>query len=428
MGFLKNSTITLATRIAVFVCAIIVSIYVARYMGPEAKGAYSLLVQTISIAIMVSMMGIDNAVIYFLSHKEGLAKVYSNILSYTLFVGLAITCALFLSIRPIESLFLKGIDQKLVLIMIATIPFMLFTKLSISVIVGLDKIMQFNLFKIASSAVGLAGFFVAVLILNWGVMGAMASILFTEIFMSAVYLYIISKETVIRLGFDVTFIKKLFSYGIRGFLGSLILVLIFKIDYYVLNIFSSIRDVGLYSISVGLGELIFFIPEALGVILFPKLAGMDHEERDKKTVRLLRFFFLVLGIAASIMFIFSDRVILFIYGAQYSSSVPLLKIMIPGFFLMSFYFFYFSYFYSKGKPGAVTSILLITAVIKIALSLVLIPKFGVTGASYSTLVTYLISGMIFIFIFLRHSGESLKTAFFITSEDLRYVMAQLRVK
>lgn len=425
MEFVKNSTITLVTRVFVFICAIIISIYVARFFGPEAKGAYSLLTQTSSIVILIAMLGIDNAVVYGLSQGGDLAKVYSNILSYTVLVGLAMMSALFLSIKPLEAVLLKNIDPSLIIITIVSIPFMLFTKLSISVILGLNNIPQFNLFKIVTSVFGLISFLVTVIILKWGIMGAIVSIFFTELFMSAAYLYIISKKIRINFSFDTRFIKKLFDYGIRGFLGSLLLLVIFKIDYYVLNIFSSIRDVGLYSISVGLGEMIFFIPEALSVMLFPQLSGLSHEDRNKKTVQLLRFFIIVLGIAAIFMYLFSNKIILLIYGAQYASSIPLLRIMLPGFFFMAFYFFYFSYFYSKGKPGAVTAILFVTAVIKIALSLILIPRFGAQGASFSTLTTYSVSGFIFIFVFLRHSGESLKTAFLITSEDLRYILSHL---
>jgi O-antigen/teichoic acid export membrane protein len=246
--------------------------------------------------------------------------------------------------------------------------------------------------------------------------------------MSICYIYVISKKVKIEIGFDINFILKLFHYGIRGFFGSLLLILIFKIDYYILNMFSNIRDVGLYSVSVGFGEMIFFIPEAIGVMLFPKLASMDYMDRNKRMVQLLRFFFLMLGIITLFVFLLSRQIMVFVYGIQYAYSAHLMRIMLPGFFFLSFYYLYFSYFYSRGKPEVVTAVLFITAVIKIILSLILIPKFGAQGASFGTLISYIICGFIFVLTFLKYSGENLKSAFLITNLDIRYILSHIPTK
>jgi len=388
MDFLKNSTITFLTRIFVFICAIIISIYIARILGPEAKGIYSLLIQMISISVVIGMCGIDNAIVYYLSKNEDLKKVYTNLLFYTLLSGAIILFLLFFSVGFLKASFLRNIDDILIKIAILIIPFMLFTKLSISVVLGLNEIKLFNVFKIMSSVMTTISFFFLVIILKWDIKGVIFCILLTELFMSACYIYVISRKIRIEINFDIDFIKKLFGYGIRGFLGSLFLMLIFRIDFYLLNMFSDMRDVGIYSVSVGFGEMIFFIPEAIGVILFPKLSGMNSEDRNKKTIQMLRFFSLTLGIMTLFMFLFSHELIVFIYGIQYASSVPLTRIMLPGFFFMSFYYLYFSYFFSRGKPQIVTAVLLITAIIKTILSLILISKFGAVGASFGTLITY----------------------------------------
>jgi O-antigen/teichoic acid export membrane protein len=427
MIFINNSIITVFTRIFVFICAIIISIYIARVLGPEAKGIYSLLIQMISISGLIGMCGIDNAVVYYLSKNEELKKVYANLLFYVLLSGVIILFLLYSSVGFLKASFLRNIDDILVKIVIITIPFMLFTKLSISVILGLNEIKLFNAFKIISSLVMTISFFLLVMILKWNIKGAIFCTILTELFMSMCYMYVISQKIRIEINFDIGFIKKLFGYGIRGFLASLFLMVIFRIDFYLLNMFSGIRDVGFYSVSVGFGEMIFFIPEAIGVILFPKLSGMNSEERNKKTIQMLRFFSLALGIMTLFMFLFSHAMIGYIYGIQYVPSVSLMRIMLPGFFFMSFYYIYFSYFYSKGKPEIVTAALLITAIIKVVLSLILIPKFGVVGASYGTLVSYSACGFIFILAFLKYSGAKLRNVFIMTNSDMKYIFKSLEL-
>lgn len=427
MDFLKKSIITFLTRIFVFTFSIIISIYIARFLGPEAKGIYSLLIQMISISVLIGMCGIDNAVVYYLSKNEELKKVYANLISYTLVSGVIMFFIFFFFADFLRYSLLRNIDDILIKIAIFSIPFMLFTRLSISVILGLNEIKLFNAFKITSSVLTIISFFFIVIILKRDIKGVIFCILLTELFMSVCYIYMISQKIRIEINFDIDFIKKLFGYGIRGFLGSLFLMLIFRIDFYLLNMFLSIRDVGFYSISVGFGEMIFFIPEAIGAILFPKLSGMNSEDRNKKTIQLLRFFSLTLGIMTLFMFIFSHEIIVFIYGIQYASSASLMRIMLPGFFFMSFYYLYFSYFFSRGKPQIVTAVLLITAIIKIILSLILIPKFGAEGASFGTLITYSTCSFIFMLVFLKYSGEKLSSAFIITNSDMKYIFKSIEL-
>ena len=70
LNFVKGSLVTVVSKATMCLSSLFISIYVARILGPEAKGMYYLLVQMVSIVVLFGMFGIDNSVIYFLGRQR----------------------------------------------------------------------------------------------------------------------------------------------------------------------------------------------------------------------------------------------------------------------------------------------------------------------------------------------------------------------
>jgi len=65
LNFIKNTFTTFSVRIITVLFALIVSIVIARVLGPEGKGAYTLLLLIPTILVMVGNLGIGLANTYF---------------------------------------------------------------------------------------------------------------------------------------------------------------------------------------------------------------------------------------------------------------------------------------------------------------------------------------------------------------------------
>ena len=427
MSFLKNSVMTLFTRIFVFLLMLTASVYIARVLGPEAKGIYALLTQLVFLSVLFMDLGIQNASVFFLGKKEPLDRIYPNVISISLITGLIVFVCLLSSLSFLKSTFLRNIDSGLILVAIFCIPFKIFTELSSSVILGINKIRAMNTLRITHFSLFLIIFSILVIALKLQLKGAILSFTITELIMVFVYLLAISKWSRICLRFDFKLIKKLLRYGICGFLVPLLLLLIFRIDFFLLNFFQGVKSVGFYSVAVSFAELLWLVPEVIGMILFAKLASGRPELIKQNTMQTLRILFSMLVMFSLLLFSFASRVIIFVYGEQYLSSIVLMRILIPGFLMMALYYIFFSYFFSKGRPEIVTLVIFLTMIIKIILATILIPAWGIRGAAVCSTITYLLCASAFITVFLKYTKASLLEILLVKFSDLQLLYNQLRI-
>ncbi len=243
--------------------------------------------------------------------------------------------------------------------------------------------------------------------------------------MAFVCLLVISNWSKVSLRFDLPIIKKILGYGLRSFLVPIFLLLIFRIDLFLLNYFQDTRSVGLYSIAVSLGELLYFIPEVIGMILFPKLLSGGAESMNDNAARVIRTMSLLLSVVALLLFAFVPGIVSLIYGQQYAPSILIARILLPGFLIMSLYYIFFSYFFSKGKPEIISFVIFLTMIFKILLAVILIPLLGIKGAAFASLITNAFCGLTLMVIFLKYSKKTVLDIFLIKFSDLKYLYNNL---
>ncbi len=65
-SFIKNTSITLVTRIVSLGLGIVISILLARILGPENRGIYALIILIPSFAFMFSNMGINSSTVFYM--------------------------------------------------------------------------------------------------------------------------------------------------------------------------------------------------------------------------------------------------------------------------------------------------------------------------------------------------------------------------
>lgn len=403
-----------------FFSSLFISIYVARILGPEAKGMYYLLIQMVSIVVLFGMFGIDNSAIYFLGRqKMPQAELYSHIL----FLTIVSSAAFFIFIMASHSFLLKsvlrGVPGSYLRMMTLAIPLLMLNQASLSIILGLNRIMLYNVLEMICYGLLFINFVIFAVGLGMGIYGAYLGFVVTYLFMDCVYIILFIR----KIGLNVRWerLKDILHYGLRSFLGPLSLLLIYKVDSFVLNFFSDIRQVGFYSIAVSFAELLPFIPIAVGTVLFPKLASQEQDTLNASMARVVRVIFSFL-ILLALTFLFAGKwLILFMYGKIYSPSIVPMYILLPGFVFISLYYLFFSYFGAVGKPEIVTAILIVTLLIKLFLSIFAIARWGMFGAASASAISYFFCGLSLLIAYRFMSKQLLRDIFVMKGTDLKYV-------
>ncbi len=198
----------------------------------------------------------------------------------------------------------------------------------------------------------------------------------------------------------------------RGWLGQLSAVayfLLLRLDQALLENFRGAAEVGVYSVAVYFGEMLWLLPGALTPLLVHSASvGEGEPARDLDSLRAARLGFLVtLGVGVPLFFL-AVPLLSLLAGGEYSASGQALRALLPGIVVFAPGAVLAGDFIGRGLPHWNTQASVATLAINIAAGLWLIPRYGAVGAGWASSIAYTCGSLIMIVRFLSVSGFSLR--------------------
>ncbi len=220
-------------------------------------------------------------------------------------------------------------------------------------------------------------------------------ILYSYLIAETIIIFILTAALFKKL--EIKFSKKIMfatiSFGIPLIFGSLAMMLLNVSDRYIIKYFTDNEMVGLYDLGyrfAGILNMFFIMPFTLA--LMPQAYKMYNKEGDKryysKLMTYLAFGLVWLGLGLSI---FSKEVIkIFALNPAYWPAYKIVPIITA-----SYIFFGMRIIASLGmfltkKTKYVANTTIAAAAINILLNIILMPKFGMITAAYTTLIAFVI--------------------------------------
>jgi O-antigen/teichoic acid export membrane protein len=176
--------------------------------------------------------------------------------------------------------------------------------------------------------------------------------------------------------------------ALKYHLGMVALFLLRRIDVVMLNALASRREVGLYVVAVLLAELLFLPSESIAQLVQPRQVAGTLDEAAAYTARIVRLNALVGLVAALVLAGASPFVIRLAFGADYIGSVVPLVALLPGVVAVGLVRPITTILVRLDRPFLVSLICIAALILNVALNLVLIPAFGVVGASLASSIAY----------------------------------------
>ena len=174
---------------------------------------------------------------------------------------------------------------------------------------------------------------------------------------------------------------------------------------FLINIILGVRETGIYSVTSGLAETLWYVPNALGTVMFSRAVdpkadagriavGPDPHDAGRRPRR-----------PRSRRSSSGRALVRFVYGSQFADAGVALRLILPGIVAYSVVAVLSRYITGRGRPGTGTLILVAGLVVNIAVNLVLIPRYGIDGAAAASSVSYIVTAMLTLVVFRRMSGR-----------------------
>jgi O-antigen/teichoic acid export membrane protein len=395
---------------------LIVSIVIARSVGPDLFGQLSYLLAFISIILVISPLGINSIFIKEIVTAERNQGTIIGTCLMIRFFGATATFVAVLILAQCE--LLTAIDSFWLLCAAMTgfsavlylfdFWFQARVKAKYAVVVRVVNILVFSIIKLW-------------IVLTGGTFNYLLAVVVIEPIIISISYYIAYKISVSRENKPVWRVD--FSYALTLLnkswwliFSAIASVICLKIDQLMIAEIIGNRELGIYSVAVRLSEVWYFFPVAIVSSYFPSLIKMKagNQEEYKKRLQWLCDWLLVVALLVSLVVsVISDHLIGFLYGETYSEAASVLSIHMWAAIIV-FMRALFSkwiinesaYKFSLITHGA-------AAVLNVALNILLIPKIGAIGAAWATLFSYIVASYLILSL-----SKKTRPFFFIMSKSL----------
>jgi len=421
-GFLFNINLVFISQIAIYGLAFGLRVILARGLGDEGLGTYSLFFLAVLVAGGIANLGVGLGNIYFLNKG---AYSYTELLSGSLFV-LAVTSVLAwvlliaYGLIAGDELFVSGRSFWLYT---AALPAVVAYVLLTSLLHGSSRFLALSIVAVSQGLAGLlmaGGLYVAGAL---DVFGALAAWVGSFALADVLALALVGVRNVQMRGLlrpHWRVLREQVRFGAQGQIANLAQLFNYRLDQFLVAAFVSRAGVGHYSVAVGLGESVWWISSAVAMVLLPGLTQMDRQRAEEMTPLVCRNTLLVSIGASAVLMAVSPVLIRVLFGGEFSAATTPLFLLMPGIIAASATRVLGSYLFSQGRIIYNTYATFIALALTIGLDLVLIPWLEVPGAAIASSVAYGASLVATLYWYRRTSGRGIWEALVFRPSDRRF--------
>ncbi len=404
LRFAEDVTGTLATRVLTMGFGLITGIITARALGPENRGVFALAALFPASLVTLSKLGQSQATIYFIrKEKADVSQVVSNVVYIALAVGVLLIMGALLLRETILATALRGVPVWCLTVVLPLIPILLLESYLYGLLQATDRFRVYNT-RLFLEAVGtLTCMAIALLWFKFGLAGALGVAVGVRTVMTSWVLWTVNRGSPLRLRFDTALFRRMIRYGLKSHIQIIASHFHFKAGVYLVAYFMTPAHVAFFAIAERLAEHIMYVPQALGVALFPRLTGTNVERAHAMTARACRQNLVVTGTIAFSLAVLGRWLITTWYGADYEPAADPLPYVAWGIVMMSLYVLLSRNFTSRNKQQVNILAGYVALAGNLVLNVVLIPRHGIIGAAMATAISYTVSALILLAFFLRES-------------------------
>lgn len=398
--FRKDLLATIISRGILFGSGILISIIIARYLGPEGKGILTAVFVIPTIILTLGDFGIRQATAHLLgTDKYPKKEIVENVLLlyfFTTTLGILI-CSIIFYFGPA-----REYDYVLIIFAVLLIPAMLFNTYMRGVALGERKVKFSNSVEVINKFTHLLMVIFFLPVLHLGIRSAALSQVSGSLVASLRSLSLIREIGNIRLRLKPKLVRTMVKLGIAYSLSLFVLTLNYRIDIVVLERMAPSGDIGLYAVGVQLAELLWQIPLALNVVIFSYSAtGKDFGESINRTLKVLKYSLVVAVCCSIIILLLAPLIITLLYGQAFLGSVSVTRILIPGVIFALVFKLLHADLAARGRPLVAFPIFFGTAITNVVLNIILIPEYGINGVAFASTVTYTLGALIYFIVYRR---------------------------
>ncbi|WP_412987485.1 flippase [Pontimicrobium sp. IMCC45349] len=408
---LKNSGLVFGFRLLGMVLAYLMMIAITNLLGAKIYGRYTISVTLLQLLVLICSLGIPTAVVKLTSDKENFNFFPRNDYLKKAFIIVVISAlvvsfiGLFLNTFLAETIF---DDIKLVKYFNFISYTLVFTVLHSFVLEFLRGRLKFKHFAF--------GLYVLPYIIFFSFFYFFKSLSFDEEYYFLGYVLGISLTGIFFLRFfpfkklktNIQYpANKLFKLSIPMLITSAFVFFINWTDVFMLGALVTKEEVGIYNVAYKLATIVLIVIHAVNTIVAPKIASLfsqnklyEIEELINKSTKMIT----VITLPVVVVLILFRKHVLSLFGLDFIAGESVLIVVSLGLLFNALSGSVSQVLNMTKHQKELKNITIVCAVLNILLNLFLIPKFGILGAAYASLISNVFFNLFGIYLVKKYLG------------------------
>lgn len=425
-SLLKDVASVFSTKIVVLFLSVVSVVLLARALGPEGRGLLAAALIYPQLLIAITEGGMRQAATFFIGQKKASdAEVLGALFSYVLLAG----AAGYVVVYSLMWLFGENqFDTAVIIVACSILPMTLAVNAFQGYFLGKQQIKNFNkvlwVQKVLYVAALLILYFFDYLTVFTAILVTALAALYNAI-QTFWYVRKVFNEKLV-FSFSITF--SMLKVGIVYALALFLIQANYKIDILLLSWWSTTAELGNYTVTVQLGELLWQLPAAVLIILMSRSANSEGSSMVPTVCKTARLTILITFMLSIMMILFGYLLIEPVFGNAYSGVFIMLLLLSPGLVVATLFKTINAFYAGKGQPQFAIYVMGTAVIFNIIGNYMLIPNYGGVGAAIASSISYLVSAIIIVLVFSLKESVRISSIIFINRSDVGYILKKFARK
>lgn len=412
--------------VVLFLTTLITGVVIARYLGPEKLGIWTLLLLIPGYAEAFGRLQLDVSSVYFIGKgkiKPGEAEFILHSASAIMVIILALV--VFLNIDFLHNYIFKNVEmdvREFIYGVFLTVP-LRFIYINYSyLLISREKIKFYNKLIIIQALTTSTLSVGMVILTDFGILGVLIGSIF-GLLVSIIYgISKVNSIDKIKPNFNLGLLGEMAKYSAHLYISALIGFFQNNVSTLIAAYYVTPAQIAFFALGKSMSDISTrMIPGAVNTILFPRISSSgDQDEAINLVVRSFRVTLLIISTTTIILFFLIRPIIFILYGEDYYPVIDIFVIIIASLVMVQSSSVLKSYLMGSGRVHLLPKLSILPLLLQIILCLFLAPDLGIFGIA----IAYAISSVcLFIFqvIFFLKLTDTKLESLYIRYDDFKAV-------
>ncbi len=253
--------------------------------------------------------------------------------------------------------------------------------------------------------------------LSDGVLFVMSIFVVIQVIILSVYFFVRNKDSFEKSTLEKKLVTDLFKYSFINFIGSLLLFLVMRADFYFVEKYCDIKSLGNYVQIAKIGQMALVFSGLVGGVIFPYSvdAGEAFASKIGFFCRVITLIFMMLFI---LLLIFGKFFFVWLLGADFNLMYSGMLATYLGVYCLSLNIIFTSFYEGINKQKIILVANFITLLLILIGDSFFVPQYGYMAAAVIFSLANFLGLIILLVSFKKLSGAKFKDIFFIRQTDL----------